>query len=319
MTGVLLIQLGTPAAPTAWALYRYLVAFLGDARVVDLPRAFWLPLLYGVIAPLRAPRSAAAYRRIWKKDGSPLLMHSRQLAARLQEALGVPVALGMRYGSPSVASALDALLAQGMARIVVVPLFPQASSTTTAAALDAVAAALRRTRKVPALCCIRDWADHARYLDTLAAHVRAFWNEHGQGERLVLSFHGIPVRYAQAGDPYPARCAATAKGLRKRLGLAEEHAPMAFQSRFGPEAWLAPSLEEVLTQLAREGVSTVDVLAPSFAVDCLETLEEIAIRMREHFLAAGGRELRYIPALNATDAHVALLAALVREQAGAWL
>ena len=319
MTGLLVVQLGTPAAPRAGALYRYLTAFLGDRRVVDLPRAFWLPLLYGVIAPLRAPRSAAAYRKVWRAEGSPLLVHSARLADRLGERLGVPAALGMRYGEPSVAEALAALEAKGVSRLVVLPLFPQASSTTTAAAWDALAAALAGTRRVPDVRFVRDWADHPAWLDALAAHVRAFWEEHGRGGRLVLSFHGIPERYARAGDPYPGRCEATARGLRARLGLAGEDAPIAFQSRFGPEKWLAPSLEEVLARLAGEGVETVDVLAPSFAVDCLETLEEIAMRMREHFLAAGGRELRYIPALNATDAHVEALAAVVREEAGAWL
>jgi ferrochelatase len=311
---VLLINLGTPAAPTPAAVRRYLAEFLRDPRVIDYPRWLWLPLLYGVILPVRPRRSARAYARIWTAHGSPLLLHSRALAARLDAALaghGVRVELAMRYGEPSIAQAIARLDAAGVRRLLILPLYPQYSATSTGAALDGVFAALRRQRRIPALCTVVDYHDAPEYIEALAWRVESYWKDHGRGERLLLSFHGIPERYARAGDPYREQCLATAERLRARLGVEEQCVAVAFQSRVGREPWLAPDTEEVLRTWPAEGVRHVQVLCPGFAVDCLETLEEIDLRGRAEFLAAGGARFDYIPALNDTDAHVALLVQLI--------
>ena len=319
---VLLLNLGTPAAPTAHAVRRYLAEFLSDARVIDYPRWLWLPLLYGVILRLRPRLSARAYAKIWTPQGSPLLVHSRALAEKLAAACagdGVRVALAMRYGEPATADVVARLLSEGVRRLVVLPLYPQYSATSTAAALDAVFAALQRQRWLPELRSVGDYHNAPEYISALGDSVEKYWGVHGRGERLLLSFHGIPERYVAAGDPYREHCLATAQLLRERLSVDEHFLSVSFQSRVGREPWLAPYTDKVVAQLAAEGVRHMQVLCPGFAVDCLETLEEIAIRAREQFLEAGGERLDYIPALNDSDAHVQLLRGMIQRQTQGWL
>jgi len=316
--GVLLINLGTPAAPNARAIRRYLREFLADPRVVELPRALWWPILYAFILPLRPRRLAHAYAKIWTADGSPLLAHTRRLAqalrAKLAQELGheVPVALAMTYGEPSIAAALAELDAQRVTRLLVLPLFPQYSATTTAAALDALFAALAKRRRVPELRTVGDYHDEPAYIAALADAVRAHWRACGRGEYLLMSFHGLPERYAQAGDPYPRRCARTAALLAQALDLNENEYGLAYQSRFGRAPWLQPYTDVRIAELARAGVKRLDAICPGFAADCLETLEEVALRYAARFRENGGAALRYIPALNGSSAHAALLVQLVR-------
>ncbi len=320
-TAVLLLNLGTPAAPTPAAVRRYLAEFLGDQRVIDYPRWLWLPLLHAVILNLRPQRSARAYAKIWTAQGSPLLVQSTALAERLTDVCtgdGVRVALAMRYGEPATDRVIDRLLSDGVRRLLVLPLYPQYSATSTAAALDAVFAALGRQRVLPQLRTIADYHAEPEYIRALAASVEDFWKAHGRGARLLLSFHGIPERYVRLGDPYLQQCLTTARLLRERLNLSAEFLVTSFQSRVGRERWLMPYTDEVLAQFASAGVEHVQVLCPGFAVDCLETLEEIEIRGREQFLAAGGKRLDYVPALNDTTAHVQLLHGLIKRHTYDW-
>lgn len=320
-TGVLLVNLGTPQAPTPRAVRRYLAQFLSDTRVIDYSRWLWLPLLHGVILPLRSRRSARAYAKIWTPQGSPLLHNSRELADKLALALaptGMPVALGMRYGEPSIDTAINAMLDSGVRRVLLLPLYPQYSATSTASAFDAVFSALRRIRHLPEVRSIGDYHADPEFISALARSVEKYWFTYGSGERLLISFHGIPQRYADAGDPYRAQCLTTARLLREQLGATEQSLLATFQSRVGREAWLTPYTADTLTTLAQTGVRHVQVLCPGFAVDCLETLEEIAIRGREQFLAAGGERLDYIPALNAGKAHVDLLQHLIERHTRDW-
>ncbi|HTI96402.1 MAG TPA: ferrochelatase [Rudaea sp.] len=320
-TAVLLINLGTPSAPTAAAVRRYLGQFLGDRRVIDYPRWLWLPLLYGVILRVRPRRSARAYAKIWTPQGSPLLVNSRALTTRLAAELRdmkMRVELAMTYGEPGVGDVVRHLLADGVCRILVLPFYPQYSATSTAASFDAVFTALRAERRVPEVRSIADYHAEPGYIEALAASVEKYWFTHGRGECLLLSFHGIPERYVNAGDPYRDQCLATARLLRERLGISATELVVAFQSRVGRERWLEPYTDAALAQFAQSGLRHVQVLCPGFAMDCLETLEEIAMRGREQFLAAGGQRLDYIPALNAADAHVHLFANLIRRHAQGW-
>ena len=319
MNGVLLLNLGTPDAPTAEAIRPYLREFLSDRRVVDLPRALWLPLLHGVILPLRPRKLVPQYARIWRPDGSPLLAITREqrqaLAAQLEaDGGGTLVVEAMRYGQPSIRTGLAELQRAGATRVIVLPLYPQYSETTTESAFDAVAAALYALGWQPELRVVRDYHDDARYIDALAQSVREHQAEHGRADRLLMSFHGIPQRYADRGDPYGTQCEATARRLAAALELRDFDWQLAYQSRVGGAAWLGPYTDVVIRQLAHEGVRTLDVICPGFSVDCLETLDEIAIRYRELFVAAGGQALRYVPALNARPAHIDALAGLVRAQ-----
>jgi ferrochelatase len=317
-TGVLLANLGTPDAPTQAAVRRYLRQFLSDRRVVDLPPAVWWPILYGIVLPLRPRRSAANYQRIWTPEGSPLLAISRRqteaLRARLAER-DMPVALGMRYGEPSIVSAIDELCREGVDRILVLPLYPQYSSATTASTFDAVAASLRRAPYVPEFCLLGDYHDQPWYIEALASSVREAWGERSPAERLIMSFHGMPEKTRDAGDPYFDRCQTTSRLLAEALSLSEDRWIMTFQSRFGAAKWLEPYTDQTLKDLAQQGVTSVDIICPGFAADCLETLEEIAIANRELFLEAGGKEYRYIPALNEREDHIAGLVGMVGEWA----
>lgn len=313
-TGILLVNTGTPTAPEAGAVRRFLRPFLSDPRVVELPRALWLPLLNGVILPLRSPRSAANYRKVWLPGGSPLSVYNTALAGALQQEFTqlAPgqhvVAAAYLYSKPGVAAALQQLLAEACTRIVVLPLYPQYSGTTTAAVYDQIGAAVRGLRALPELRLLRDYHVHPLYISALAASVRAHWEQHGRGEHLLLSFHGIPVRCVQRGDPYEAQCRATAAALARTLDLGDAQWSLAFQSRFGKARWLEPATDVTLRRLGERGVQQLDVICPGFAVDCLETLEEIAIGGQEILHEAGGGSLRYIAALNATPAHARALA-----------
>ena len=313
-TGVLLTNLGTPDAPSTSALRRYLKEFLWDPRVVEQPRWLWWLILNGIILNRRPAKSAEAYRKVWTDQGSPLLAIGRKQCDKLQKVLdedfgdAVRVGLAMRYGEPSIQHGLEALREKGCERIIVLPLYPQYSATTTASTFDAVADVLGSWRRVPELNFIDHYHDHPAYITALAESVKAHWQQHGEPERLLISFHGIPERYFEAGDPYPCHCRKTARLLREQLGWEEDRAVISFQSRFGREPWVEPYTDATLIEWGKAGVSSVDVICPGFSADCLETLEEIAMQNQEFFLAAGGKQFRYIPALNDDDAHIRALA-----------
>lgn len=323
--GVLLTNLGTPDAPTPRAVRRYLKQFLWDPRVVELPRPLWWLVLHLVILNTRPRRSAHAYGKVWTEQGSPLLVIARRQLAALQQVLEtrlpqpVPVELAMCYGNPSIAGGLAALQAAGVRRILVLPLYPQYSATSTAAIFDAVTTELRHWRALPELRFVNDYHDHPAYLAALAGSVRAFQEEHGRPDRLLLSFHGIPQDYADQGDPYPGQCDVTAQRLAETLGLGEEAWMYSFQSRLGPKDWLRPYTDRTLEKLAREGTKHVQVLCPGFSADCLETLEEIAMENRDVFLQAGGVTYEYIPCLNDAAGHIELMAQLVEQHTSGWL
>lgn len=322
--GILLTNLGTPNAPTPRAVRRYLAEFLGDPRVVEAPRWLWLPILYAVVLTIRPRRSAAAYAKVWLPQGSPLLVIAQRQAEALRRELDgsgdppVRVALAMRYGQPSLQAGLEQLRDAGVKRVLLFPLYPQYSASTTATTFDRVAALLGSWRQQPALRSIVDYHDDPGYIGALAASVRRHWEQNGRGERLLLSFHGIPQRYADAGDPYPAQCAATAKLLARELGLGDDDWRLCFQSRFGREPWLQPYTDKTLEAWGRAGIKRVDVICPGFSADCLETLEEIAIANRALFERAGGQRLAYIPALNDEANHIAALAAIARRELSGW-
>jgi protoporphyrin/coproporphyrin ferrochelatase len=322
--GILLVNSGTPEVPTAGAVRRFLRRFLSDPRVVELPRLVWLPILYGLVLPLRPARVARKYRKIWSEGGSPLL----ELSGRLREALTATLAqhvlaplsveLGMLYSPPSVREALGRLRASGAQRILVVPLFPQYCGATTGAVYDQVSAELRYWRWLPELRFVAEYHDHPGYIEALRASVAEHWSREGRSAHLLMSFHGIPERYFAAGDPYFCKCQKTARLLADELMLRESEWSVAFQSRFGPGAWLKPYTREVLTGMPARGARSVTVVCPGFAVDCLETLEEIDIENRAWFMRAGGERLQYVPALNARPAHAQCLTDLIVEHIQGW-
>ncbi len=312
-TALLAVNLGTPDSPTAPAVRRYLAEFLGDRRVVSIPPLLWKPLLYGLILPLRGGRSAEKYAQVWMPEGSPLAVHTHRLAAAMQRELPQwRVRDAMRYGRPALQPALDALVAEGIRRIVVLPLYPQYSTTTTASVEDSVQQWQARNPSVQ-LELIRDYAEDPQWVAAVAASIGAHWAEHGRGEKLVFSFHGIPQRLADGGDPYPLRCQASARAIAAALGLADDDWMLAYQSRFGRERWLEPYAEPTLWALADRGVKHIDVVCPGFATDCLETLEEVALGFTAT-LAERGAQMRYIPCLNDAPAHARALAALAVAQ-----
>lgn len=316
--GILLVNLGTPDAPTPAAVKRYLAEFLHDTRVVDLTRWLWCPILHGVILTFRPKRVAHAYASIWTEQGSPLLSISRQQQQALSQELqrlgkDVPVELAMTYGNPSISKGLDALIAQGVEEVIVLPLYPQYSATTTGAVFDKLARVIAKRVEFPALTFIRDYYRSDAYIEALAQSVREHWEKEGQGQRLLMSFHGIPQRYTDNGDPYPDHCRATAKAVAEKLQLTDDQWLCSFQSRFGKEEWVKPYTDVTLQQWAKD-IQQVDVICPAFSADCLETLEEIQVENRDLFLAAGGENLRYIPALNARKDHIEMMAELVSDK-----
>jgi ferrochelatase len=321
--GVLLVNLGTPDAPTAAAVRRFLAEFLWDPRVVETPRLLWWLALHGVILRIRPARSAHAYRQIWTDKGSPLLLHSREIASGVQNRLmqrlreTTLVALGMTYGSPSIASALEQLRSAGARRLLVLPLYPQYSATTTASVFDRVTSILQGWRWLPELRFINNYHDEPAYIDAIANSVHQHWQTNGR-EHLLFSFHGAPRAQLLAGDPYHCQCRKTARLVTERLGLAPEEWTVSFQSRLGRGEWLRPYTDELLLKFASAGRKRVSMVCPGFATDNLETLEENAIRNRAAFLAAGGELFDYIPALNASPDHIAVLSDLVIQHAQGW-
>ena len=318
LDGVLLVNLGTPAAPTARAVRRYLAQFLSDPRVVEIPRPLWLPILYGAILVVRPARSARKYAEVWSDAGAPLAVHTARQAELLSETLAARgpawrVEHAMRYGEPSIGSALDRLRTAGCDRILVLPLYPQYAASTTASTMDAVGAWVARARNVPELRFVKHFHDHPAYIAALAAGVRRHWQVHGRGAKLVMSFHGLPRFALERGDPYHCECHKTARLLAEALELEENEWLVSFQSRFGRAAWLQPYTEPTLVGLAREGTTRVDVVCPGFVADCLETLEEIGLGARRAFLAAGGREFHLLPCLNESPEWIGTLDALCAE------
>lgn len=323
-TGILVTNLGTPEAPTAAAVRRFLAEFLGDPRVIELPSWLWWPILHGIILRLRPRRVARAYQRIWADDGSPLYVHSRRLAAALESRLAmrlhdpIRVELGMRYGRPSIATALDKMLQANVQRLLVLPLYPQYSATTTGSTFDAVARVLQRWRWVPEVRFVNHYHDAEGYIDALAQSISTHRAAHGRPDRLLFSFHGLPRHYFLAGDPYFCHCQKTARLVAERLALPEGSWAVSFQSRFGPREWLKPYTLKLLAQWAKSGVRHVQVICPGFAADCLETLEEIRILNKEAFIKAGGRQFSYIAALNDHASHVDALLGIIDRHCRGW-
>ncbi|MFS2225208.1 ferrochelatase [Pantoea sp. B65] len=312
--GVLLVNLGTPDAPDAPAVKRYLKQFLSDPRVVDTPRWLWWPILNGVILPIRSPRVAKLYASVWMEGGSPLLVYSQRQRDALAARLDIPVALGMSYGNPSLKSAVDDLLAQGVTRLIVLPLYPQFSCSTVAAVWDGLTEVFSAYRSLPDVQFIRDYAEHPAYIAALKASVERSFAIHGKPDLLVMSFHGIPQRFADEGDDYPQRCRDTSAALTAALGLSAGEVMMTFQSRFGREPWLTPYTDETLKALPAKGVKHIQIMSPGFSADCLETLEEISEQNREFFIHAGGSKFEYIPALNDDAEHIDMMVELVKRQ-----
>jgi ferrochelatase len=302
-TGLLLVNLGSPDQPTAAATRRYLAEFLSDPRVVEIPRAVWWLVLHGIILNTRPAKSAAKYATVWTPEGSPLVTCTQRLATRLQgslDALGhaVVVKMAMRYGNPSIPRMLDELRAQGVTRVLVLPLYPQYAAATTASVWDGVAKWSAQARQLPEFRFVNRYGDDPSIVQALADSVQRHWAVHGRAEKLVMSFHGLPERSLHLGDPYHCECHKAARLLAEALGLPKDAWQVTFQSRFGKAQWLRPYTEPTLKDMAASGVKSVDVICPGFAVDCLETLEEIAQEAREAFIEAGGQRFRYIPCIN---------------------
>ncbi|NAW62574.1 ferrochelatase [Vibrio sp. V31_P5A7T61] len=310
--GVLLANLGTPDEPTPKAVKRFLSQFLHDHRVVDLTRWIWCPLLHGVILPLRSPRVAKLYQSVWMDEGSPLLVYSKRQQEKLQQRLDYPVELGMTYGNPSLLSGVQALRDQGVEKIIVLPLYPQYSATTTAAVFDGLAKAMKTQRVIPEIDFITDYHDHPLYIRALADKVRSSWSEKGQGDVLICSYHGIPKRYADNGDIYPQHCQQTTHLLAQELGLSDQQVMMTYQSQFGKEEWLQPYTDKTMQALPSQGMKKIDILCPAFSVDCLETLEEISEENKHLFLEAGGEAFNYIACLNDSDLHIEMMVDLIQ-------
>ncbi len=322
--GVLLVNLGTPDEPTPKSIRRYLGEFLSDPRVIEIPQWLWQVILRVFILTRRPAALAPRYKEIWLEQGSPLLVWSQLQAQGVQEhlqaaGLDARVALGMRYGNPSIAAAINELRAAGCDRILTVPMYPQYAASTTATAVDCVAAHAARMRDQPELRFIKRFQDDDAYIQALARQVRTFWDHNGKPQRLLLSFHGLPRKSVEQGDPYYRDCMETAVLLRQALGDDGDLVHVAFQSRFGAQRWLEPYTEPTLRQWAREGITHVDVMCPGFLADCLETMEEIQMQCRDAFLGEGGQQFRYLPCLNDDPVWAAGFAALIRKSLGGWV
>lgn len=322
--GVLITNLGTPEAPTKKALKPYLKEFLSDPRVVEVPRLIWWCILNLVILNIRPKRSAHAYSTVWQDEGSPLLVHTKNQAAKLSATMqqrwgdNVVVDYAMRYGNPSVASVIDSMLQKGVRKLVVLPLYPQYCASTTGSTFDALAADFAKRRWLPELRFISHYHDNSEYIKALAEKVRAHWQQHGKADKLILSYHGIPKRYLLNGDPYHCECYKTSRLLAEELGLGSEQYMTTFQSRFGREEWLKPYTDHTLQALPAQGTESVQVFCPGFSSDCLETIEEIGVENRDYFLDAGGKRYEYIDALNSDDNHIAMLAGLLEQHMQGW-
>jgi ferrochelatase len=323
-SAIVLVNLGTPDAPTRGAVRRYLKEFLSDPRVVEIPRAVWRLILHLVILPFRSGKSAEKYRTIWSRDGSPLKVYTERQAAALQAQLAarghvdLEVAMAMRYGSPALPEVLDALKARGCERILVLPAYPQYSGTTTASIWDAVFAHYRQVRNIPELRLVKHYHDHEAYIEALAKSVESYWDQHGRGDKLVMSFHGVPKRTLMLGDPYHCECQKTGRLLAARLGLGADQYVLSFQSRFGRAEWLQPYTAQTVQGLAAQGVRRIDVMCPGFTSDCLETLEEINMEVRHDFEVGGGQDFHYIPCLNDSPPWIAALAEIAEQHLIGW-
>ncbi|WP_020653995.1 ferrochelatase [Massilia niastensis] len=321
---IVLVNLGTPDEPTRPAVRRYLKQFLSDPRVVEIPSRIWWFILHLFILPFRSGQSAAKYRTIWTREGSPLMVHTQKQANLLDRMLaergheGVKVVMAMRYGTPALSDVLERLKEEHCDRIVVLPAYPQYSGTTTASIWDAVFGHYRRVRNIPELRLVKHYHDHEGYIKALAASVEAHWDNHGRGQKLVMSFHGVPKRTLLLGDPYFCECQKTARLLAAELGIGPEAYLVTFQSRFGKAEWLQPYTAPTVQQLAREGVERIDVICPGFTSDCLETLEEINMEVRHEFEAAGGKEFHYIPCLNESPAWITGMAEIAEQHLIGW-
>lgn len=316
--GILLTNTGTPDAPTPKAVRRYLREFLSDKRVVQIPRVIWLPILYGLVLTLRPRRSAKLYEKIWTPAGSPMRVIMQKMAGLLQQKLETSsniniggVEIGMNYGQPSIQQGLDNLRKKGVDKIIILPLFPQYSNTTTASTFDRATHALKKWPTLLKLSIIRDYATHHDYIRTLASSIRHHWEKNGTSEHLLISFHGIPERFVQAGDPYAMQCEQTANLLADELKLPKEKWTLCYQSQFGYDKWLKPSTQVLFTELPKRSIKMIDIVCPGFSVDCLETLEEVLIKGKEIFHQAGGESFRYISALNDSQIHIDMLANLI--------
>jgi len=323
--GVLMVNLGTPDAPSYFAVQRYLRQFLGDRRVINTSRWIWLPLLYGVVLPFRPIRTARNYRKIWMDGGSPLAVYSRRLANQVGAVLkarlgdGIRVELGMTYGNPSLAGAVTALIEQNVKKLLVLPLYPQYCSSTTGSVFDGTAKVLQRWRWLPQTRFVNDYHRDPGYIGALTSSIENHWKQAGERSHLVLSYHGIPADYVKDGDPYQAHAEATTRMVVARLGLAPGDFSHCYQSRFGSVVWLQPYTVDTLKELVHRGLRKLTVVSPAFAVDCLETLEEVAIGYRDKFLELGGEELSLVPCLNDDQRHAEALADIVQGQLGGWI
>ena len=320
-TAILYCNLGTPEAPTASALRRYLAEFLSDPRVVEIPRLLWLAILHGIILRVRPAKSAHKYASIWTSEGSPLKVWTERQAQALQAAFGqttVQVRYAMRYGAPAIASVMEELKTQGVTRVLVLPAYPQYSATTTASVFDAVYTWGLRTRNLPEMRFVNHYHDHPGYIQALAQKIQAHWDMHGRSEQLVMSFHGVPERTLHLGDPYHCECLKTARLLGEALQLRKEDYKVCFQSRFGKAKWLEPYTEPTVRQLAQTGTQSIDVVCPGFVSDCLETLEEIAMEVKAAFLEEGGQRFHYIECLNDSGLWIEGLQAIAQSHMGGW-
>lgn len=323
--GILLTNLGTPDAPTTKAVRRYLRQFLSDPRMVEIPQLFWKPILYGVILPFRSGRSAKLYQKVWTEDGSPLRQIGLRQAQNLQQKFDqhypgrVIVELGMRYGKPSIEQAIQKMQRAQVKKLMVLPLYPQYSAVTTGSTFDAVSLSFSDTHWLPSLRMLNQYAGQHDYINALANSIRSHWAKHPRGEKLLFSFHGIPQRRIDQGDPYEKQCYETANAVANVLGLDDDAWQVVFQSRFGKAQWLQPYCDKTLEALPGEGVNNVDVICPGFSADCLETLEEMAIRNKKLFEENGGKQFHYIPALNDSEDHINALKNIIVEHCQGWL
>jgi len=321
LLGILVVNLGTPDEPTPAAVRRYLAEFLSDSRVVEIPKVIWKVILHGIILRIRPAKSARAYQKVWTEEGSPLMVASSQLVDEISKELATQldapfkIELAMRYGQPSIESGLKTLEAAGAERIIVLPLYPQYSGATIGSVADAVFKSLMKWRWVPEITLMGGYYDNPQYISAIAESIRDHWSREGQSDKLLISFHGMPKATLLAGDPYYCHCHKTARLIAEKLGLEENQWEMAFQSRFGAATWLQPYVSQRLSELPGEGVKKLSVVCPGFAVDCLETLEEIALEGHEDFIAAGGESFDYIPALNTSSAHVEMFVNRLVQQA----
>lgn len=322
--GVLLVNLGTPDEPTTKSVRKYLAQFLSDSRVVEIPRPIWLFILYAFILPKRPAKSAENYKKVWMDEGSPLLHYSKRQATLLQQEIEsrlngpVHIELAMRYGNPDIKSGLKSLQEKGIRRLLILPLYPQYSATTTATSFDAVNKELSTWRWIPEVRHIMQYHDDPSYIEALAESVQKHWKQNGQSDVLLMSFHGLPKRNLDLGDPYFCHCHKTGRLLADKLGLKDKQWRLTFQSRFGKAEWLKPYTDKTLMELPKEGIKSIDVMCPGFPSDCLETLEEINMENREYFLEAGGDSYHYIPALNDDPSHIHVLANLVQQHTKGW-